>query len=182
MQTCLLPPSLPIRLLQLCLLPVLLVSSCLCPHQKVCLPSHAKCALQVTIRLGGYARRFAPVQLAASKSIALAIIAVGWLSSIALLDVMGGKSMDYWSGWNNPAVLLAVVWSALGPGALVAFLQSQVMHHVNTNAPPADVGQSRGLKQGLCQNEPTALPSKVKGCQMLVLTLTFSQHGNSMGV
>ncbi|DBA65614.1 TPA: hypothetical protein ACH3X2_002675 [Trebouxia sp. C0005] len=37
----------------------------------------------------------------------------------------GGKSTDYWSGWNNAAVLLAVVWSALGPGALVAFLQSQ---------------------------------------------------------
>jgi len=107
---------------------VLLVSSCLCPQQNLCLPSHSKPTLQVTIRLGGYARRFAPVRLAASKSIALAIIAVGWLSSIALLDVIGGKSTDYWSGWNNPAVLLAVVWSALGPGALVAFLQSQVMH------------------------------------------------------
>ncbi|KAL0024507.1 hypothetical protein WJX77_010938 [Trebouxia sp. C0004] len=79
----------------------------------------------VTIRLGGYARRFAPVRLAASKSIALAIIAVGWLSSIAVLDAIGGKSTDYWSGWDNPAVLLAVLWSALGPGALVAFLQSQ---------------------------------------------------------
>ena len=128
MQTCLLPPSLPTLSSQVCLLPVLLVSSCLCPQQNLCLPSHSKPTLQVTIRLGGYARRFAPVRLAASKSIALAIIAVGWLSSIALLDVIGGKSTDYWSGWNNPAVLLAVVWSALGPGALVAFLQSQVMH------------------------------------------------------
>ena len=105
--------------------------------------------LQVTIRLGGYARRFAPVRLAASKSIALAIIAVGWLSSIALLDVIGGKSTDYWSGWNNPAVLLAVLWSALGPGALVAFLQSQVMHHISANGPPADAGQSRGAQARL---------------------------------
>ena len=83
-------------------------------------------ALQVTIRLGGYARRFAPVRLAASKSIALAIIAVAWLLSIALMDKISGKSVDYWSGWNNPWALLAVCWSALGPGALVAFLQSRV--------------------------------------------------------
>ena len=138
--------------------------------------------LQVTIRLGGYARRFAPVRLAASKSIALAIIAVGWLSSIALLDVIGGKSTDYWSGWSNPAVLLAVVWSALGPGALVAFLQSQVMHHINANGPPADAGPSRGLEQGLCLGELRALLSKVNGWQVLVLTLTSSQHGIETGV
>lgn len=129
----------------------------------LCLPSHCKHPLQVTIRLGGYARRFAPVRLAASKSIALAIIAVGWLSSIAVLDMTGGKSTDYWSGWNNPAVLLAVVWSALGPGALVAFLQSQVMHHIKTSWPPAEAGQSCGLKQDLCLNELMALLSKVEG-------------------
>ena len=81
--------------------------------------------MQVTIRLGGYARQFAPVRLAASKSFALAIIAVGWLLSIAFLDIISGNSVDYWSGWSNPLALLAVFWSALGPGALVAFLQSQ---------------------------------------------------------
>lgn len=84
------------------------------------------CDLQVTIRLGGYARKFVPVRLAASKSFALAIIAVGWLLATALFDAANARSIDYWSGWNNPSALLAIVWSALGPGALVAFLQSQV--------------------------------------------------------
>ena len=82
--------------------------------------------LQVTIRLGGYARKFVPVRLAASKSFALAIIAVAWLLCTALFDTVNARSTDYWSGWNNPWAVLAVVWSALGPGALVAFLQSQV--------------------------------------------------------
>lgn len=82
--------------------------------------------LQVTIRLGGYARKFVPVRLAASKSFALAIVAVGWLLATALFDTANARSTDYWSGWNNPSALLAIVWSALGPGALVAFLQSQV--------------------------------------------------------
>ena len=80
----------------------------------------------MTIRLGGYARKFVPVRLAASKSFALAIIAVGWLAAIALFDTANARSTDYWSGWSNPWALLAIVWSALGPGALVAFLQSQV--------------------------------------------------------
>lgn len=84
--------------------------------------------MQVTIRLGGYARRFAPVRLAASKSFALAIIAVGWLLSITIFDIINAQSTDYWSGWRNPWALLAIVWSALGPGALVAFLQSQVQN------------------------------------------------------
>ena len=84
------------------------------------------CGLQVTIRLGGYARRFAPVRLAASKSFALAVIAMAWLVSIACYDTISGQSIDYWSGWSNPWALLAIVWSALGPGALVAYLQSQV--------------------------------------------------------
>ena len=82
--------------------------------------------MQVTIRLGGYAKQFAPVRLAASKSIALAIIAVAWLLFLAVADTLGGNSIAYWSGWQNPWALLAVFWSAIGPGALVAFLQSQV--------------------------------------------------------
>ncbi|KAL3132435.1 hypothetical protein ABBQ32_008992 [Trebouxia sp. C0010 RCD-2024] len=79
----------------------------------------------VTIRLGGYAKKFVPVRLAASKSFALAIIAVTWLLCTALFDTVNARSTEYWSGWNNPWAVLAVVWSALGPGALVAFLQSQ---------------------------------------------------------
>ena len=80
----------------------------------------------MTIRLGGYAKKFVPVRLAASKSFALAIIAVVWLVATALFDTANSRNTDYWSGWNNPWTLLAIVWSALGPGALVAFLQSQV--------------------------------------------------------
>lgn len=80
----------------------------------------------MTIRLGGYAKKFVPVRLAASKSFALAIIAVVWLVATALFDTANSRNTDYWSGWNNPWALLAIVWSALGPGALVAFLQSQV--------------------------------------------------------
>lgn len=80
----------------------------------------------MTIRLGGYARKFVPVRLAASKSFALAIIAVAWLLSTALFDTINERSTDYWTGWSNPWAVLAIVWSALGPGALVAFLQSQV--------------------------------------------------------
>lgn len=98
---------------------------CWC-HEAI--PQHAQSQqnLQVTIRLGGYARKFVPVRLAASKSFALAIIAVAWLVATALFNTANARSTDYWSGWNNPRALLAIVWSALGPGALVAFLQSQV--------------------------------------------------------
>ena len=99
----------------------------LCPCWfSVVLRQNVKHGLQVTIRLGGYARKFVPVRLAASKSFALAIIAVAWLLGTALFDTVNAQSTNYWSGWNNPWALLAIVWSALGPGALVAFLQSQV--------------------------------------------------------
>lgn len=85
--------------------------------------------LQVTIRLGRNAQRFAAVPLAASKSLAIAVIAVAWLPCTALFEtVTRGEATQLWPGWQNPMAWLAVVWSALGPGALVAYLQSQASH------------------------------------------------------
>lgn len=84
---------------------------------------------QVTVRLGRNAQRFAAVPLAASKSLAIAVIAVAWLPCTALFEtVTRGEAAQLWPGWQNPAAWLAIVWSALGPGALVAYLQSQVSH------------------------------------------------------
>ena len=81
---------------------------------------------QVTIRLGRNAQRFAAVPLAASKSLAIAAIAVAWLPCTALFElVTHGEAKQLWPGWQNLMAWLAITWSALGPGALVAYLQSQ---------------------------------------------------------
>ena len=32
-----------------------------------------------------------------------------------------------WQGYREPAAWIALVWSALGPGALAAYLQTQVL-------------------------------------------------------
>ena len=32
-----------------------------------------------------------------------------------------------WQGYQEPAAWIALVWSALGPGALAAYLQTQVL-------------------------------------------------------
>ena len=71
---------------------------------------------QVTIRLGRNAQRFAAVPLAASKSLAIAAIALAWLPCTALLElVTHGEAKQLWPGWHNPMAWLAITWSALSP-------------------------------------------------------------------
>lgn len=99
--------------------------------------------MQVTIRLGRNAQRFAAVRLATSKSVAIAAIAVAALPCAALWQRLdSGQAMQLWPGWQNPMAWVAITWSALGPGALVAFLQAQARFCFSTHlCTGRDVGQ-----------------------------------------
>eukprot|EP00873_Tetraselmis_striata_P016737 jgi/Tetstr1/437001/TSEL_002740.t1 len=82
-----------------------------------------------TVRLGLYANKFQAVKFAASKMLMLCIISMGWLALEVVEGVGHGISpasmlLSRWESYNDPACWLWVVFSALGPGALAAYLQT----------------------------------------------------------
>lgn len=80
-----------------------------------------------TVRLGFYARQLPAISVAAAKSYALTAWASVWLLWLAYQRAQSGQGVaSLWEGVGQPFAWLLVVWSALGPGALAAFLQTQV--------------------------------------------------------
>ena len=44
------------------------------------------------------------------------------------MQVANGKPIaDLWQGYADPMAWVAILWASLGPGALAAFLQTQVL-------------------------------------------------------
>jgi hypothetical protein len=80
-----------------------------------------------TVRLGLHARRLPSVQLAAYKSVALAAISAVWLlGSVSTLSFEGRSLETLWPGYSSLAAWLLLTYSAIGPGALAAVLQTYV--------------------------------------------------------
>ncbi|BDA41739.1 hypothetical protein COCOBI_02-5320 [Coccomyxa sp. Obi] len=79
-----------------------------------------------TVRLSRLAANVSALELAASKSLALAIISLGWIGISAANQVVSHESLvTLWEGYADPAAWLVLLWSALGPGALAAYLQTR---------------------------------------------------------
>ena len=72
-----------------------------------------------------YASRVPPLRLAWGKSTVLAVVAVSALAGNALSIAAGGGAplAELWpAGGAQPAAWWIILWSALGPGALSAYL------------------------------------------------------------
>ena len=81
----------------------------------------------VTVRLSKLSPSFDSITLAASKSTALAgtaILALLW--ACAQQWLREGFVASQWPGIANPAAWGFILWSGLGPAALVAYLQAKV--------------------------------------------------------
>jgi drug/metabolite transporter (DMT)-like permease len=88
-----------------------------------------------TVRLGTYARRIPSVELAAAKSVVLGGAALGtFLVAAAGMAAAGEPVTTLWPGYDNPLSWGVLVYSALGPGALAAFLHAKGQSVV----PPAE--------------------------------------------
>ena len=81
-----------------------------------------------TVRLGTYARFIPAVELAAAKSVVLGGAAAGMFAVAAVgMTANGDPLTDLWPGYaSSPLSWGILVWSALGPGALAAFLHAKV--------------------------------------------------------
>ncbi|CAK0743539.1 hypothetical protein CVIRNUC_001478 [Coccomyxa viridis] len=79
-----------------------------------------------TVRLSRLAVAVPSLSLATAKSLALAAASLVWLGAAALSNMQTPQGPALlWQGYQEPAAWLALVWSALGPGALAAYLQTQ---------------------------------------------------------
>ena len=80
-----------------------------------------------TVRLGTYARYIPAVELAAGKSLVLGSAAIGLaVVAAAGLASQGEPLSELWPGYDSsPAAWGILVFSALGPGALAAFLHAK---------------------------------------------------------
>ena len=83
-----------------------------------------------TVRLSFYAQRLPALTVASAKSNALTCFALLWLASLGAQKGLagGGNLREFWEGISEPQAWLLVLWAALGPGALAAFLQTQASH------------------------------------------------------
>lgn len=80
-----------------------------------------------TVRLGLHARRLPTMQLAAYKSVVLAGISGVWLlGTAAALSFEDGSLLPLWPGYQNAWAWGLLAFSAVGPGALAAVLQTFV--------------------------------------------------------
>jgi hypothetical protein len=80
-----------------------------------------------TVRLGTYARRIKSVELAAAKSVVLGLAAFAtFLIASGSMLAAGDPISDLWPGYTNPVAWGVMIYSALGPGALAAFLHAKV--------------------------------------------------------
>lgn len=87
------------------------------------------------VRLGTYARRIPSVELAAAKSVVLGGVAfVTFLFAAASMTASGIPITDLWPGYDNPLSWAVMIYCALGPGALAAFLHAKGQSVV----PPAE--------------------------------------------
>ncbi|KAI3428811.1 hypothetical protein D9Q98_007628 [Chlorella vulgaris] len=88
-----------------------------------------------TVRLGTYARRIKSVELAAAKSVVLGLAAFAtFLIASGSMLAAGDPISDLWPGYTNPVAWGVMIYSALGPGALAAFLHAKGQSVV----PPAE--------------------------------------------
>ncbi|CAL5219340.1 g1154 [Coccomyxa viridis] len=79
-----------------------------------------------TVRLSRLAPSVPSLPLATAKSLALAGVSLIWLGASALNNMRTPQGPALlWRGYREPAAWIALVWSALGPGALAAYLQTQ---------------------------------------------------------
>lgn len=88
-----------------------------------------------TVRLSGYARTLPSVQIATGKTLVLAGAALSSLAVAASsLAARGTPLTTLWEGWGDLPTWGILAWSAVGPGALAAYL------HVKGQAavPPAE--------------------------------------------
>lgn len=84
------------------------------------------CIAVTTVRLGFYAQQMPAISLASAKSNALAAWAVIWLGYLTFRAAGKGQPVfESWQTFMQPELWLLILWSALGPGALAAFLQSK---------------------------------------------------------
>ena len=87
------------------------------------------------VRLGTYARRIPSVELAAAKSVVLGGVAlITFVFAAASMAAAGDPITDLWPGYDNPLSWAVMVYCALGPGALAAFLHAKGQSTV----PPAE--------------------------------------------
>lgn len=87
------------------------------------------CLAVTTVRLSYYAQRLPAISVASAKSNALTGFALLWLGGLAAqTSFTGGTVTGFWEGIAEPQAWLLVLWAAVGPGALAAFLQTQVQY------------------------------------------------------
>lgn len=106
-----------------------------CPHAALTLPAGGDAAILVaalfyslaTVRITGYARSLPPVRIAAGKSAVLAAVALATFLVAAAANLQQGHPVsEMWEGWANPVAWVVLAWSAVGPGALAAYLHVKV--------------------------------------------------------
>lgn len=92
-----------------------------------------ECCAVTTVRLSYYAQRLPAITVASAKSNALTCFALLWLTGLGVQRVgfQSGSLTELWEGGLQPQAWLLVLWAALGPGALAAFLQTQVSKQLN---------------------------------------------------
>lgn len=75
----------------------------------------------------GYARALPPARIATGKSLVLAAAAVASLLAAAGAALQQGQPLEgLWEGWRNLGSWAVLAWSAVGPGALAAYLHVKV--------------------------------------------------------
>ncbi len=80
-----------------------------------------------TVRMPGYARELPTVDIAAGKSLVLAGTAVASLLVTAAGVAQQGQPLSsLWEGWAEPGAWAILLYLALGPGVLGAYLQVRV--------------------------------------------------------
>lgn len=89
----------------------------------------ALCYSAATVRMPAWAvrRRVEPLQLALGKCAVLTAVALAALGVQAWQLAADGQSVvELWPGWLEPQGWAAVLWAALGPGALASVLHVKV--------------------------------------------------------
>ena len=83
----------------------------------------ALCYSAATVRIPAY-RSVPPVRLALGKSATLAVVSVAVLAAEVGGLLLHGQPLAaaLWPGWRDPAAWAVILWSAVGPGALAAYL------------------------------------------------------------
>lgn len=113
-----------------------------------------------TVRINGFTKSLPSMQIAAGKSLVLGALAVAYLLYTASITTLEGRPLtSLWEGWANPVAWGALVWSAVGPGAIASYFHvkvSAISHFSSLSLPVwcvrvmGDVGLPQGSQTSTC--------------------------------